>query len=292
MISDYGQLAAALIPIEKLEELRRLRDEADIAEADRRNAAPTGEPMTVTIAALPAAPVITSPADGSTVNDSTPTFTGTGGAGDTVTVTDENDNVICSATVDGSGNWTCTAATPIADGEHTFTPTATNAFGSTVGEPVTVTIDTVEPPTAPVITSPADGSTIRCGERPSASSDSARTGRRCTIVFTGTGGPGDTVTITDENDTVVCTAIVDDSGNWTCTATVTRGVHTFTPTATNSEGTTTGDPVTVTVTAPVRPHYPRPHHPYKPYKPNKPHRPHKPHGMTGHSTPQILGRAL
>jgi prevent-host-death family protein len=39
VISDYGSPAAALIPVDELDELRRLRDEADIAEADRRKAA-------------------------------------------------------------------------------------------------------------------------------------------------------------------------------------------------------------------------------------------------------------
>ncbi|TLQ42802.1 type II toxin-antitoxin system prevent-host-death family antitoxin [Streptomyces marianii] len=36
VISDYGSPAAALIPIDELAELRRLRDEHDIAEAQRR----------------------------------------------------------------------------------------------------------------------------------------------------------------------------------------------------------------------------------------------------------------
>lgn len=38
VISDYGAPAAALIPVGELTELRRLRDEADIAEAGRRTA--------------------------------------------------------------------------------------------------------------------------------------------------------------------------------------------------------------------------------------------------------------
>jgi prevent-host-death family protein len=46
VISEYGKPAAALVPVDELEELRRLRDEADIAEAARREAAPTGEAMT------------------------------------------------------------------------------------------------------------------------------------------------------------------------------------------------------------------------------------------------------
>jgi prevent-host-death family protein len=46
VISEYGKPAAALIPIDELDELRRLRDEADIAEAQRRTTTPTGEPKT------------------------------------------------------------------------------------------------------------------------------------------------------------------------------------------------------------------------------------------------------
>lgn len=46
LISEYGKPAAALVPIEELEELERLRDEADIAEARAREAVPAGAPMT------------------------------------------------------------------------------------------------------------------------------------------------------------------------------------------------------------------------------------------------------
>ncbi|MER7954106.1 type II toxin-antitoxin system Phd/YefM family antitoxin [Streptomyces sp. NPDC096030] len=42
LISEYGKPAAALVPIEELAELQRLRDEADIAEAQRREADPGG----------------------------------------------------------------------------------------------------------------------------------------------------------------------------------------------------------------------------------------------------------
>jgi prevent-host-death family protein len=45
VISDYGSPAAALIPIGELDELRRLRDGADIAEAGRRKAT-AGQPVT------------------------------------------------------------------------------------------------------------------------------------------------------------------------------------------------------------------------------------------------------
>lgn len=45
LITEYGKPAAALIPISELEELQRLRDESDIAEARARQAAPTGPSM-------------------------------------------------------------------------------------------------------------------------------------------------------------------------------------------------------------------------------------------------------
>ncbi|MEN2424320.1 type II toxin-antitoxin system prevent-host-death family antitoxin [Streptomyces rimosus] len=39
VISEYGKPAAALVPVDELEELRRLRDEADIAEVWQHTAA-------------------------------------------------------------------------------------------------------------------------------------------------------------------------------------------------------------------------------------------------------------
>ncbi|MEV0217959.1 type II toxin-antitoxin system prevent-host-death family antitoxin [Streptomyces sp. NPDC050704] len=45
LISEYGKPAAALVPIEELEELERLRDEADIALARAREAAPATQSM-------------------------------------------------------------------------------------------------------------------------------------------------------------------------------------------------------------------------------------------------------
>ncbi|WP_331751592.1 type II toxin-antitoxin system Phd/YefM family antitoxin (plasmid) [Streptomyces globisporus] len=43
VISDYGTPAVAMIPVDELAELRRLRDEADIADAEARKA--VGGPM-------------------------------------------------------------------------------------------------------------------------------------------------------------------------------------------------------------------------------------------------------
>ncbi|MFE2843775.1 type II toxin-antitoxin system Phd/YefM family antitoxin [Streptomyces scopuliridis] len=46
VISEYGRPAAALVSIEELEELRRIRDEVDIAELKARKAEPTGPRIT------------------------------------------------------------------------------------------------------------------------------------------------------------------------------------------------------------------------------------------------------
>ncbi len=96
-----------------------------------------GTSIRLTIAS--AAPVVSQPANGSTVTAPTVTFSGTGRTGDTVTVS-EGPTTICTDVVDG-GAWTCTSGT-LADGPHTFTTSARNAAGtSTPGASVTVTID-------------------------------------------------------------------------------------------------------------------------------------------------------
>jgi hypothetical protein len=99
----------------------------------------------------PVIPVLTGPSDGSVVNTSTPPITGTGGEGDVITVTDENGDPICAATVVG-GIWSCTPTTALVDGPHSFTPTAETPDGTvTRGIPISIMIDTSVPidPAAP-----------------------------------------------------------------------------------------------------------------------------------------------
>src|SRR5690606_23056589 len=105
----------------------------------------------------PAAPAITSPTDGGITGDATPQVSGTGEAGSTVTLVDEDDNPVCTATVQSDGTWTCTPSTALGDGEHTLTATQTDAAGNTSpGDSVTFAVDATAP-TAPAITAPADG---------------------------------------------------------------------------------------------------------------------------------------
>ncbi|MET7492672.1 Ig-like domain-containing protein [Streptomyces sp900116325] len=208
--------------------------------------------ITVTIDTKPpAAPVVTTPADGSTLGDSTPAFAGTGEAGSKVTVTDAG-STVCTAMVDAAGKWSCTPGTALVEGEHTITATATDEAGNTgQGGPITVTIA----PPAPVITAPADGSTLgRCSKHGHDAGEWAGRGG-CLLTFTGTGGARDTVTVT-EGKKQICSATVNNAGNWSCTGRTrhTSGKHTFIATATGSTGAiATSEPVTVTIKLRHRP---------------------------------------
>jgi cysteine-rich repeat protein len=169
----------------------------------------------------PAAPVITGPANGAVLTTQTPPLSGTAEPGSTVTVR-EGDTVLCTATTDASGNWTCTPTTPLAAGPHTITATATDSAGnvSPPSNTVTFTID-LSGPGAPVITGPANGSVLN---NPSPA-------------ISGTAEAGSTVTVR-EGDTVICTAVTNDAGQWTCTPTtpLADGPHTVTATATDTAG--------------------------------------------------------
>lgn len=152
--------------------------------------------------ATPDTPAITVNPDGSaptslnpgeTTRDTTPTLSGTGNPGDTVTIYNGTDK-IGDAVVDGDGNWSWTPSTDLPNGTYDITLTVTNKDGagneSAPSQPVTITIDTDAPaaPAVPVITDSvsqitgpvADGETIN-DPRP---------------ILSGTGTPNDVITIT------------------------------------------------------------------------------------------------
>ncbi len=193
----------------------------------------------------PAAPVITGPTG--TVSDTTPDIVGTAEAGSTVTVTVDGVVIACVgepivAAADGS--WTCTPVTPLAEGPHTATATATDAAGNVspasaqADFTIAAAADTTAP-AAPVITGPAEGTSTT----------------DTTPTVTGTGEPGATITVT-EGGTTICTATVAADGTWSCTPTtpLTAGSHTLGATATDAAGNTSpADTVTFTIAAPGNP---------------------------------------
>ncbi|WP_047948218.1 Ig-like domain-containing protein, partial [Pseudomonas aeruginosa] len=140
-------------------------------------------PASVTVDAVaPATPVV-NPSNGSTLS-------GTAEPGATVTLTDGNGNPIGQVTADGSGNWSFTPSTPLADGT-VVNATATDPAGNTGGQGST-TVDGVAPATPTVNLS--NGSSL-----------------------SGTAEPGSTVILTDGNGNPIAEVTADGSGNWTYT---------------------------------------------------------------------------
>ncbi|WP_121343582.1 Ig-like domain-containing protein [Pseudomonas aeruginosa] len=151
-----------------------------VAEDAAGNSSP---PATVTVdSSAPPAPVI-NPSNGVVIS-------GTAEAGATVTLTDAGGNPIGQVTADGSGNWSFTPATPLANGT-VVNATATDPTGNT-GPQAATTVDAVAPP-APVI-DPSNGTTI-----------------------SGTAEAGAKVILTDGNGNPIGETTADGSGNWTFT---------------------------------------------------------------------------
>ncbi|MBZ4419015.1 DUF4215 domain-containing protein [Myxococcus sp. RHSTA-1-4] len=108
----------------------------------------TGSPTTFIVdpSAL-AAPVITGPAQGSILANATPAISGTAEPGTTVTVR-EGDTVLCTTTVDAAGNWSCVPTSPLTDGAHSVTATASDGpHTSPLSAPDAFIIDTQAPDT-------------------------------------------------------------------------------------------------------------------------------------------------
>lgn len=78
----------------------------------------------------PPAPVVITPANGSSTNDTTPTVNGSGEPGATITLyVDGSANA--TGTADGSGNWNITVSSALSNGSHTVRARASDAAGNT-----------------------------------------------------------------------------------------------------------------------------------------------------------------
>jgi uncharacterized delta-60 repeat protein len=167
----------------------------------------------------PAAPVFTAPA--AVVSTPTPTLAGTAEAGSTVRVTLDG-SLVGTVTASPSGAWSFTPPSPLAEGAHTVTATATDAAGN-VSAPAAsrnFTVDSVAP-AAPVITAPA---AVVSTQRPA---------------ITGTAEAGSTVRVSVDG-ILVGTVTASLSGAWSVTpaSSLSVGAHTATATATDAAGNT------------------------------------------------------
>ncbi|NYB31102.1 Ig-like domain-containing protein, partial [Pantoea agglomerans] len=169
--------------------------------------------------------------NGGLTDDSTPELQGTAAAGAVVTISDKSGAVLGSSTANSSGVWTFAVA-ELADDEHVFTASVTNAAGNSSEAKFTLNVDTTPP--EPVIiqslqddvgtlqfTSPVAGNVI---------DDPAPT-------FTGKAEKGSLVTLYD-NGILLATVTADAQGEWSYTPTTNllEGTHGITATATDAAG--------------------------------------------------------
>ncbi|CAG9169878.1 Ig-like domain-containing protein [Cupriavidus pampae] len=153
--------------------------------------------------------------DGGVTDSPQPTLSGTGEAGGTIGVYD-NDKLIGTTTADATGKWTYTPTTPLPEGQHAFTITTTDAAGNTSGKsaPTSLTID-VTPPDASrlALTGVADNAGAITGN---VAAGQTTDDDRPSISGTGTAGDRVVVSTTDSNGShVVGQTTVSVGGLWT-----------------------------------------------------------------------------
>ena len=170
---------------------------------------------------------------GETTNDTTPTLSGSAAPGDVVSILD-NGKVIGTVKADSSGKWSFTPDTALADGQHTFTVTATDAAGNarTSGS-FPIVIDTAAP-------SPAENIVINdnVGDKQGPVGPGDTTDDQ-SPTLSGEAEPGSVVDIYD-NDEKIGSVIVDDEGKWSYTPDkpLAKGDHEITTTVTDPSGNT------------------------------------------------------
>jgi hypothetical protein len=188
-------------------------------------------------------PAFTAPANGSTDTTTTePVISGTGVAGDIVTLSIDSTVVSSSIVVAGNGIWTFTPTAPLANGSHTLSATQAASGGpSSTAATDTFTVNVPTAPPAPAFTAPANGSTDTTTTEP---------------VISGTGVAGDIVTLSIDSTVLSSSIAVDGNGNWTFTPTapLANGSHTLSATQAASGGpSSTAATDTFTVNVPTAP---------------------------------------
>ncbi|MDX6469430.1 MAG: large repetitive protein, partial [Gaiellaceae bacterium] len=172
----------------------------------------------VSVTVLPDAPAYTAPQPAPTLRAASVPVTGTGDAGDVISVYDGS-RLIGQVVVASDGTWTLTVG--LAVGSHALTATQSTpcpdsrctSLTSPAGATATVVVS-LPTPAAPAIGSAVPGKVSRSSTSTSVS---------------GTGVAGDTVTLYD-GATAVGTATVASTGKWTVTVQLASGTHTLTAT--------------------------------------------------------------
>ncbi len=185
---------------------------------------------------------------GDTTDDTLPQLQGTAPEGTTITIYDGT-TLLGTAVLDGSGGWSFTPTTPLTDGPHSLTVHATDEAGNTtISPPFELAIDTTAPatPDIPEITVNPDGAT------PGTALNLGETTRDTTPTLSGSGTPGDTVSIYD-GATKIGEAEIDGDGNWSWTPEdpLPDGTYDLSLTVTNQDSagneSAPSTPVTITI---------------------------------------------
>ncbi len=189
---------------------------------------------------------------GEATRDTTPTLSGSGTPGDTVTIYIDGVKQPDVVTVQPNGTWTWTPTQALPNGSYDVALTVTNKDGagneSAPSQPVTIIIDTDPPatPTAPVvtdnvtqITGPVDNNGSTNDSRP---------------VLSGTGVANDVIIIYDsmggapKQEVGRVTVGADGNWSWRPDTALTQTTHAFTTTATDEAGNVSGTSPVITVT--------------------------------------------
>jgi outer membrane protein OmpA-like peptidoglycan-associated protein len=168
------------------------------------------------------------PGNGGVLSNAVVTYSGTAEPGATVTVV-VNGNMVGMVTAEANGRWSVTSNTPLPDGQHSVTATASDVHGHTATDTHDFTVDTrtavdiLEPGSGTVLTHPV-------------------------VTYSGTAEPGASVTVVVDGHPVG-TVTVPPNGSWSvdAAATLADGVHTVTATVRDAEGHTATDTETFTV---------------------------------------------
>jgi hypothetical protein len=169
--------------------------------------------------------------DGSTTDDSTPTFSGSAEPGATVIIRD-NGKVIGSETVQPDGSWSFTPKDPLADGHHEFSTIVQDPVGNQSGEsaPIGFDVDTSNVFISIDYAIDDAGSITQNLSSGDATDDATPT-------LVGKAKANAIVTVYD-GTTLLGSAQANAEGKWSFPSpTLTEGLHHITATATDAAGT-------------------------------------------------------
>jgi len=159
---------------------------------------------------LPGAPTLEAPQSPTT--DPRVTFKGTGEAGDQVFVADAIRQTLCSGPVDNTGNWSCSPADPLEDGDYLLTAFQVTPVGNRSGPsaPQMLSVRTLSAPMFDAPKSPtSDPKPLFTGTLPLQTSSSLTSGS----------DPVPALSVAVMNgEKPVCSGSVDSTRHWSCLA--------------------------------------------------------------------------